>query len=203
MMYKLENDLMCGITTGGKEECEWDCEVAFGESLIGIVFTKFTNPQCLRDCFPSSHCVNNFLDDLSSNQNCSAKTEAELKEITTCIANVFLMSLTIFNTINLLVSEVCPSASLEWFCFQESEILANYGSYEACIEQNSTSRLTPIFQVDNSLLGGAIRTNLDFENTKHRYSWICSLRSRRQDQQHFCGVTLLRRPPGCVLSSFL
>ena len=198
MQYQLEDDPMCGITTRGKAECEWDCEVAFGESLIGIVFTKFTNPQCLKDCFPTSHCVNMLLDDISSDGKCSFKTENKLKEIDKCIADVFLMSLTIFNTVNLLVSDHCPSANLEWFCFQESEILANFGSYQACIEQNSTSRLTPIFQVDNTPPTGAIRTELDFENTKHRYPWICSLRSRRQDQQHFCGVTLLRRPPGCI-----
>ena len=35
-MYSLENDPMCGITTGGKEECDWDCDVAFGD-LFGIV----------------------------------------------------------------------------------------------------------------------------------------------------------------------
>ena len=41
-----------------------------------------------------------------------------------------------------------------------------------------------------------IKTELDFENTKHRYPWICSLRSKREDKQHYCAVTLLRRPPG-------
>ena len=88
MQYQLEDDPMCGITTGGKAECEWDCEVAFGESLIGIVFTKFTNPQCLKDCFPTSHCVNMLLDDISSDGKCTFKTENNLKEIEKCIADV-------------------------------------------------------------------------------------------------------------------
>merc|ERR1712001_92244 len=34
------------------------------------------------------------------------------------------------------------------------------------------------------------------ENTKHRYPWICSLRSVGQQPYHLCGVTLLSRPPG-------
>ena len=38
-------------------------------------------------------------------------------------------------------------------------------------------------------------TRLRFENTKHRYSWICSLRRRDAGRQHLCSVTLLARPP--------
>ena len=34
------------------------------------------------------------------------------------------------------------------------------------------------------------------ENTKHRYPWICSLRSIGQKSAHMCGATLLARPPG-------
>ena len=40
------------------------------------------------------------------------------------------------------------------------------------------------------------------EHTKHRYPWICSLRSRSRSlyywekPRHYCGVTLLSRPPG-------
>ena len=35
-----------------------------------------------------------------------------------------------------------------------------------------------------------------YEETRHRYPWICSLRGRGPDKQHHCAVTLLRRPPG-------
>ena len=44
--------------------------------------------------------------------------------------------------------------------------------------------------------GSDIRTQTPFEETRHRYPWICSLRSRGPDKQHHCAVTLLRRPPG-------
>ena len=45
--YKLENDWMCGRTTGGQDDCIWDCEVV--ETQNGPLIR---NPLCLRDCFP-------------------------------------------------------------------------------------------------------------------------------------------------------
>ena len=43
---------------------------------------------------------------------------------------------------------------------------------------------------------GTVRTEVPYEQTRHRYPWICSLRGRGPDKQHHCAVTLLRRPPG-------
>merc|ERR1712223_1254657 len=45
---KLENDAMCGITTGGQDECWWDCMIISGSEVSG---QAITNPECLRDCF--------------------------------------------------------------------------------------------------------------------------------------------------------
>ena len=45
--YKLEDDPMCGITTGGREDCFWDCEMTIGRN--GPIITT---PECLLDCFP-------------------------------------------------------------------------------------------------------------------------------------------------------
>ena len=44
--------------------------------------------------------------------------------------------------------------------------------------------------------GEEIRTEVNYEETKHRYPWVCSLRRRGSEKQHQCAVTLLRRPPG-------
>ena len=44
--------------------------------------------------------------------------------------------------------------------------------------------------------GTSVRTKPPYEETRHRYPWICSLRGRGPDKQHHCAVTLLRRPPG-------
>ena len=49
--YKLENDPMCGVPTGGMEECFWDCEVD-GPNEISPNGPIITAPECLLDCFP-------------------------------------------------------------------------------------------------------------------------------------------------------
>ena len=36
---------------------------------------------------------------------------------------------------------------------------------------------------------------MNLENTRHRYPWICSVRSKGVSPKHFCAVTLLSRPP--------
>ena len=41
---RLEDDEFCGITTGGKENCEWDCIPS--SSKQGI----YLNPECMLDC---------------------------------------------------------------------------------------------------------------------------------------------------------
>ena len=33
------------------------------------------------------------------------------------------------------------------------------------------------------------------DETRHRYPWICSLRSREVSPQHYCAVTLFSKPP--------
>ena len=47
--YKLQNDPMCGITTGGKEDCFWDCKI--GNSVNGPIIST---PECLLNCFPEA-----------------------------------------------------------------------------------------------------------------------------------------------------
>ena len=46
--YKLENDPMCGITTGGDRQCFWDCEF-WSDPYFGALIS---NPECLEDCYP-------------------------------------------------------------------------------------------------------------------------------------------------------
>ena len=45
--YRLENDPMCGETTGGREDCFWDCEI-INSRVYGPIIS---NPECLLDCF--------------------------------------------------------------------------------------------------------------------------------------------------------
>ena len=53
------------------------------------------------------------------------------------------------------------------------------------------TRLNPI-QLANSW--GVIRKP-NFNHTRGRYPWICSIRSKH-DKRHYCGTTILSRPPG-------
>ena len=56
---KLEDDPLCGITTGGRENCEWDCEPDQYADVI------YKNPRCFLDCFEENHCVTKILLDYS------------------------------------------------------------------------------------------------------------------------------------------
>ena len=44
---RLESEAMCGVTTGGREECYWDCGL-FNDPYLGVLIT---NPECLLDCY--------------------------------------------------------------------------------------------------------------------------------------------------------
>ena len=48
------------------------------------------------------------------------------------------------------------------------------------------------FELVGTLDETNFRTELPFENTKHRYPWLCSLKSKNSDPKHHCAVTLLR-----------
>ena len=68
--------------------------------------------------------------------------------------------------------------------------------------QPDHDRLTPIEAVEE-INGVTIKTVPPLDNTRHRYPWICSLRSKSKadtywefEPRHYCGVTLLARPPG-------
>ena len=73
---------------------------------------------------------------------------------------------------------------------KESLVNGNY-------EDADGVRLIPIEAAYGpTYIGGPYARVPPLENTKHRYPWICSLRSVGQQPSHLCGVTLLSRPPG-------
>ena len=62
---RLENDPQCGLTTGGREECWWDCAFQlYEEPNPGAFVDYITNIDCLADCYPPDHCLNSILADL-------------------------------------------------------------------------------------------------------------------------------------------
>ena len=46
-----------------------------------------------------------------------------------------------------------------------------------------------------SNIGVGFKTQVNYENTRHRYPWICSLRTHGINPEHLCSVTLLSIPP--------
>ena len=53
--YKLENDPKCGITTGGQDECYWDCVTTTNPENFdthSFYFNKVLEDYaCLQDCY--------------------------------------------------------------------------------------------------------------------------------------------------------
>ena len=120
---------------------------------------------------------------------CSPATESLLRE-EECINYVWNNKLEVIFTIKYeLVFNMCSYET--YLAFRPSSI--NKKS-ESPPQNKDHKRLTPIWAVGNNSLGEYAVGTSDLKNTRNRYSWICSLR-RRQDNQHLCGVTLLSMPP--------
>ena len=160
--YKLENDPQCGLTNGGMEECSWDCNVEFGD--FGQMIT---NPECLKDCFEDTSCVQMILDD----PTCTPEKEEALRK-PECIQSVYKQQPLVYSTITTIVSNnyLGTVADTEWLCFSLVEILANFEDITTCKEafspyvadgqcptrrslqkktnpsNASSTRLSPIFQ---------------------------------------------------------
>ena len=225
---------MCGKTTGGMEECIWDCErlnFEFNsttvESVVSSVLTgvTFKNPLCLEDCFDQDHCVTKLFEDYKvaggvcdgaaviegvedyefaeegtcivfpgpevySNVIvkgiCSEETEAALMD-PKCIYDAGSRGPTYWETLWRLITLTCRSeVGLKWFN-PENWLIAG----------RPTTKLNPVLGTINHPVFGEVGSWIpEFEHTKHRYPWICSLRSKAVGKTHFCAATLLRKPPG-------
>ena len=68
----LENDPQCGLTTGGQEECYWDCLRIFLRGTVPVA----ENSECLMDCFPEDHCALFLLEDYSTEGGICAQQQA-------------------------------------------------------------------------------------------------------------------------------
>merc|ERR1712223_2202292 len=294
---KLENDAMCGITTGGQDECWWDCMVVSDSTLSG---QAVANLECLSDCFSDasgtrkrksgkgrrggkkgrkggrkgrqisdagSSCYASLINDVTSKGTCddgnnpakdlniwgwselpnsctldvlessdddyynydysedsgstsdyedsgsgsgsgdeyeypdypdpmvitegtcSADTEAAL-QTAECQAFHAKLPDIIKNTLELVVQFSCKAEvynKLPW----ANPSVRKKGKKKRR-NKRTRGRLAPISEVD---LAAGTRTELNFENTRHRYPWICSLRTRGADPEHLCAVNLLSVPP--------
>ena len=268
----LESDPECGLTTGGRSECWWDCPTARVERPTPGVYDLFTtDPTCMEDCYPPDHCLNSLLNDYkaaggvckgslldtyypglfpTSSQECALVkdncncpcTEEEIFggvcEVDCCyvLGETLVAGLCSQKTQTLLVDQencVHPLYT-EKFRLTLRNLVASmcdfytwYGFYPRSLEgynkvkkrklrrkrkekgnrfvtkksrlelrRRQENRLTPIQNVAEFDTGVTLALAPPLENTRHRYPWLCSLRSVGRRPFHYCGVTLLARPPG-------
>jgi len=201
--YRLESHPMCGKTAGGQDECYFKCRRV---SCVPGYDTLVEDLTCIKDCFEKTSCVTALLDDVLTDgvciddglgfypvsknctpfedSTCSDKTEA-LLTTRECLQEVFSQQHFILNTINHLITISCnPQVAEFYFNFQVSNSLAG--------SAGRRKRSVPISLV---LESEKIHTKLNFTNTRHRYPWVCSLRSEGHQGHHLCAVNLLSLPP--------
>ena len=121
---------------------------------------------------------------------CSDKTE-QLLSSNTCKNSILEQPGYIRRTLSVLMSASCRkniSDIYPYILFDATKSSFYSKRQNRCFNETRT-RLAPV--EENSLY----KTALQFEHTRHRYSWVCSLRSKSLSRQHLCAVTLLSIPP--------
>ena len=128
---------------------------------------------------------------------CSETTKELLRDQENCVIPIFSQKLSILRTTRELIRSMCDEQAYDDFWpapldrRSEEKITRQQRSPPEHLtsEDDREVRLIPIV--------GSTSTGVPpLENTKHRYPWLCSLRSVGQQNSHICGVTLLSRPPG-------
>ena len=235
----LENDPQCGLTTGGQEECYWDCQRFY--LAVYLQGTVAQNPECVADCFPEDHCAFSLLEDYStaggicaeglfqydaeipnpwplSSTSCTAvntpptltgglcrpQTEAKLLMDDDCLSTISQMPSIIYYTIFNLVLNMCNDNVFQhWYQYRREQFIdttlfpGDIGrkKKQMTAKNGNYTRLPPTVNILPLKGGDVFRTELPYTNTRHRYPWICSLRTKGLGTEHLCAVTLLSRPP--------
>ena len=118
---------------------------------------------------------------------CSPTTERDLQNIG-CMKFFMEQPNIIKNTLQLLIQHSCSDDLYNSLPFSGPRLRGQRKKNRKVHK----SRLAPITQVN---LASNTKTELNFENTRHRYPWICSLRRRGLNSEHLCAVNLLAVPP--------
>ena len=215
----MENHPMCGITTGGQEECYFDCTEHQGVVKEGFLWQP-DDLNCLLDCFSQdrggeTYCLTSLLRDLLAQGSCPPhfyySSCTSYGRRCTC-DNDRSGSLCSARTLQYLKTDSCAKGMKILPRFLLELMLGNRngpgligktcgignGTFESYYEWQEANRvmlrsgrLNPAWE---SNLAEGFRTRSEYSNTLHRYPWICSLRQR--GGTHLCAVTLLGAPPG-------
>ena len=125
---------------------------------------------------------------------CSARTQNLLStDQQNCIQPLFNQKYSIWLTTNGLVLSLCDEPT--FYDFRPAPAGGTRVNTKISGKSTPDNRLTPIQNVAD-YNGVTLAAVPPLHHTKHRYSWICSLRSLGQESSHICGVTLLSSPPG-------
>merc|ERR1712106_151962 len=154
--------------------------------------------------YPAVDCVMDYIEYADYGYNatfidqgtCSSKTDKLLLS-KKCRKEIMEQQGFIQNTLVQLIQNSCNHTVSQFYVNFMQENLPGGARKKRNAEESQlhsrVKRLAPaqvIYGKDN------IRTKLDFENTKNRYSWVCSLRSKLDaNQEHLCAVNLLSIPP--------
>ena len=118
---------------------------------------------------------------------CSDSTETAL-QTDECMTLLAEQPKIIKNTLELLIQYSCTEDVFSSLTFSQ----ARRRSVPIRSLETAIQRLPPLSEV---VLDAGTKTELSFENTRHRYPWICSLRTKDLNPEHLCAVNLLAIPP--------
>jgi hypothetical protein len=122
---------------------------------------------------------------------CSNRTEDLLVE-RKCLKDIFEQQEFIINTILSLIFTSCrDNVGDVFFDFAKNNNILSRSNVPN-LKKDNNLRLAPVQIILEDL---NIQTKLQYNNTKHRYPWVCSLRSTGPSPQHRCAVNLLSVPP--------
>jgi len=263
---KLENDDMCGITTGGKAECWWDCEILSHPLFTG---QAIINPECLKDCFDQEmetsnrdpSCLKSLIEDVTAKGTCELDDDSSAVPLqnpapifaaqginvwgwneleNNCTLDVVAYDggdysgdyeydykrdgvrdeyeISYGGDFTVLTKGTCSDTTealfrtpachnslaeqpniirhtlrllLQFSCSEDlfHSLPSLYGRKQS---PKKGARLAPVSMVD---VTAGTKTELNYNNTRHRYPWICSLRTLGINSDHICAVNLLAVPP--------
>ena len=148
---------------------------------------------------------------------CSLRTLELLRDQENCVIPIFSLKRGIYFTIRIMILSMCGYETYSDFLpapldrkvsknLKEKRKSKTTGAQQQSQAEHLTNedakavRLVPIelSYGENYFYEGSpiIARVPPLEHTKHRYPWLCSLRSVGEQSSHKCGVTLLARPPG-------
>lgn len=268
--HKLENDAMCGVTTGGEPECYFDCISTFNLKEPSVRLIK--DLSCLEDCFKDDigkKCLRNLITDVEdkgvcnvgsntgvnpgagvyeANSSCTQYSPNPLQPniisgtcgeetenallADECRQFIRQQPPIILNTATELISSACTNTvSKDFVRVKVQYNTTTCGCTQAQFDKETLSidkdipsipdkvdlppfpwktpwrkpgvRVTNVplnnrtLPVEFEFAGGTVDFGLQYEfnRTRNRYSWICSLRSTDLNADHFCAVTILSVPP--------